>query len=98
MPEKYTADSVPEKIRIVGKALGVDDKAEKLLPRVEKELAAAQAETKNIKTRKRVLFILSATGRQNHGEPEPRRRLMALSNLLARDNAITGYSGLQDND
>jgi iron complex transport system substrate-binding protein len=62
VPENYTAASVSEKVRIVGKALGVEDKAEKLADEVDADLAAAQAETKDVKNRKRVLFVLSIQG------------------------------------
>jgi iron complex transport system substrate-binding protein len=92
VPENYTAASVSEKIRIVGKALGVDDKARELSARVEQELAAAQAETKNVKARKRVLFVLSAAG----------GKIMAAGTNTAADgiirlsgaeNVVTGYTG-----
>ncbi|WP_246663536.1 heme/hemin ABC transporter substrate-binding protein [Phyllobacterium endophyticum] len=92
VPENYTAASVSEKIRIVGKALGVDDKARKLSAKVEQELEAAQAETKNVKIRKRVLFVLSAAG----------GKIMAAGTNTAADgiiglagaeNVVTGYTG-----
>lgn len=92
VPENYTAESVSEKIRIVGKALGVDDKAEKLSAKVEKELAAAEAETKNIKTRKRVLFVLSTTGGKIMAAGT-KTAADGIIELAGADNVVTGYSG-----
>ena len=92
VPENYTAESVSEKIRIVGKALGVDDKAEKLSAKVEKELAAAQAETKDIKTRKRVLFVLSAAGGKIMAAGT-KTAANGIIELAGAENVVTGYSG-----
>ncbi|MDR6635355.1 iron complex transport system substrate-binding protein [Phyllobacterium sp. 1468] len=92
VPENYTAESVSEKIRIVGKALGVDDKAEKLSAKVEKELAAAKAETKDVKTRKRVLFVLSAAGGKIMAAGT-RTAADGIIELAGGDNVVTGYSG-----
>ncbi|HMF68779.1 MAG TPA: ABC transporter substrate-binding protein [Phyllobacterium sp.] len=92
VPENYTAASVSEKIRIVGKALGVDAKAEKLSAQVEKNLATAQAETKDIKTRKRVLFVLSATGGKIMAAGT-KTAANGIIELAGADNVVTGYSG-----
>ena len=92
VPENYTAASVSEKIRIVGKALGVDAKAEKLSAGVEENLATAQAETKDIKTRKRVLFVLSATGGKIMAAGT-KTAANGIIELAGADNVVTGYSG-----
>ncbi len=92
VPENYTVESVSEKIRIVGKALGVDNKAEKLSAKVEKELAAAQAETKDIKTRKRVLFVLSAAGGKIMAAGT-KTAANGIIELAGAENVVTGYSG-----
>ena len=92
VPENYTAASVSEKIRIVGKALGVDAKAEKLSAQVEENLATAQAETKDIKTRKRVLFVLSATGSKIMAAGT-KTAANGIIELAGADNVVTGYSG-----
>ncbi len=92
VPENYTAASVTEKIRIVGKALGVDDKAEKLAQRVELDLAAAQAETSKIKARKRVLFILSAQGGKILASGT-KTAANGIIELAGAENAITGFQG-----
>lgn len=92
VPENYTAASVSEKILIVGKALGVEDKAQKLSAEVETSLAAAQAETKDIETRKRVLFILSAAGGKIMAAGT-KTAANGIINLAGAENAITEYSG-----
>ncbi|CAN7726096.1 ABC transporter substrate-binding protein [Phyllobacterium sp. LjRoot231] len=92
IPENYTAASVSEKIRIVGKALGVDAKAETLSAEVEKNLAAAQAETKDIKVRKRVLFVLSAAGGKIMAAGT-RTAANGIIELAGADNVVTEYSG-----
>jgi iron complex transport system substrate-binding protein len=92
VPEKYTAASIAEKIRIVGKALGADDKAQKLAGQVETELAAAQAETKDVKARKRVLFILSAKGGKIMGSGT-KTAANGIIELAGAENAITEFEG-----
>ncbi|TDQ21268.1 heme/hemin ABC transporter substrate-binding protein [Phyllobacterium brassicacearum] len=92
VPENYTAASVTEKIRIVGKSLGADDKAEKLAQRVELDLAAAQAETSNIKARKRVLFILSAHGGKILASGT-KTAANGIIELAGAENAITEFQG-----
>lgn len=62
VPEHFTHEGILEKIRVVGKALGVDAKAEKLATETDAKLTAAQKQTASIKERKRVLFVLSTQG------------------------------------
>ncbi|WP_091885425.1 hemin ABC transporter substrate-binding protein [Phyllobacterium sp. OV277] len=92
VPEDYTGKSITAKIRVVGAALGVDDKAEKLAAQVEKDLQASEDATKNIKNRKRVLFVLSAQGGKimASGTKTAANGIIALAGA---DNAITEYPG-----
>lgn len=92
VPERYDNDGIVEKIRIVGKALGVDAKAEKLATEVEAKLVAAEKRTASIKERKRVLFVLSMQG----------GKILAAGSQTAADgmvklaggiNAVEGFSG-----
>ncbi|GAB1582153.1 hemin ABC transporter substrate-binding protein [Phyllobacterium phragmitis] len=92
VPDRYTRQGVVEKIHAVGKALGVEDKADKLAASVDGELAAAEKNASAIKERKRVLFILSMQG----------DRILAAGRNTAADgiitlaggvNAIDGYDG-----
>ncbi|RUW20338.1 MULTISPECIES: hemin ABC transporter substrate-binding protein [unclassified Mesorhizobium] len=62
LPEHYTHDGILEKIRLVGKALGVDAKADRLAAKVDAGLKAAEKQTASIKERKRILFVLSTQG------------------------------------
>lgn len=64
VPETYDKDGIVNKIRAVGAFLGVKEKAETLAQSVEKDLAAAMADSaaRPQGERKRVLFILSTQG------------------------------------
>lgn len=92
VPENYTATSVSEKIRVVGQALGAEAKAEKLAEEVDAGLAAAQAETKDIKIRKRVLFVLSAQGGKILASGT-HTAANGIIELAGAENAVGGFSG-----
>ncbi|MGH6860155.1 MAG: heme/hemin ABC transporter substrate-binding protein [Phyllobacterium sp.] len=92
VPDTYSAASVSEKIRIVGKALGADEKAEVLAGQVETELAAAKAAVETVKQRKRVLFILSAQGGKIMASGT-QTAANGIIELAGGENAISGYSG-----
>ena len=62
VPDGFDRAGIVTKIRVVGKALGVDDKAEKLAATVDGDIAAAEGLTAKIEQRKKVLFILSMQG------------------------------------
>ncbi len=90
-PDGYTGAGVAEKIRVVGDALGVPDRAEALAATVTEDIAAAQALAPET-GRKRVLFVLSTQG----------GRILASGTDTAADgmialaggtNAITGFTG-----
>jgi iron complex transport system substrate-binding protein len=92
VPESFDHHGIVEKIRVVGKALGVESKAERLAASVDARLKAAESQTASIKDRKRVLFILSIQG----------GKILASGSDTAADgivklaggvNAIEGFSG-----
>jgi len=92
VPEAFDGDGILVKIRTVGVALGVSDKAEALATTVAADLDAAEKATASIGTRKRVMFLLSAQG----------GKLLASGSGTAADgiirlagavNAIEGYEG-----
>jgi len=92
VPEHYTHDGILEKVRIVGKALGADAKAEALAAGIDARLKAAEKQTASIKERKRVLFVLTIQG----------GKIMAAGADTAADgivklaggvNAVEGFSG-----
>ncbi|MES0092277.1 hemin ABC transporter substrate-binding protein [Mesorhizobium sp. M0030] len=92
VPEHYSHDGILEKIRIVGKALGVDAKAETLVAETDAKLKAAEKQTASIKQRKRVLFVLSiqggkilAAGTDTAGD--------GIIKLAGAVNAVEGFSG-----
>ncbi|AEH88362.1 heme/hemin ABC transporter substrate-binding protein [Mesorhizobium opportunistum] len=92
VPEHYSHEGILEKVRIVGKALGVDAKAEVLAEELDAKLTAAERQTASIKERKRVLFVLSIQG----------GKILAAGSDTAADgmvrlaggvNAVEGFSG-----
>jgi iron complex transport system substrate-binding protein len=62
VPETFDHPGILEKIRVVGKALGADAKADALEASVDADLKEAEKLTADVKERKRVLFILSMQG------------------------------------
>ncbi|TIS60980.1 MAG: hemin ABC transporter substrate-binding protein [Mesorhizobium sp.] len=92
VPEHYSHDGILEKIRVVGKALGVDAKAEKLAAEMDAKLKSAEKQTASIKERKRILFVLStqggkilAAGGDTAGD--------GIVKLAGAVNAVEGFSG-----
>ena len=92
VPDRFDNEGIIEKIRVVGKALGADAKAEVLAADVAAKLQAAEKQTALIKERKRVLFVLSIQG----------GKILASGSNTAADgiiklaggvNAIEGFSG-----
>lgn len=92
VPEHYSREGILEKVRIVGKALGVDAKAEVLARELDAKLTAAEKQTTSIKERKRILFVLSIQG----------GKILAAGSETAADgmvklaggvNAVEGFSG-----
>jgi iron complex transport system substrate-binding protein len=92
MPERYDNQGILEKIHIVGKALGVEAKADALAAQIDAKLKAAEKQTASIKERKRILFVLSMQG----------GKLLAAGSDTAADgiiklaggiNAIDGFAG-----
>ena len=62
VPETFDREGILKKIRVVGKALGADEKAVALSASVNADLKTAGELTANIAERKRVLFVLSMQG------------------------------------
>lgn len=92
VPETFDHQGILEKIRVVGAALGVADKAAALSSEVDGKLKKAEAQTASIKERKRILFVLSMQG----------GKILASGSDTAADgiirmaggvNAIEGFSG-----
>lgn len=92
VPETFDESGILEKIRIVGEALGVSDKAQRLSAVVKADIESAVAATANVAHRKRVLFVLSmkdgkilasGTGTAADG----------IISMAGGQNAITEYAG-----
>lgn len=92
VPDRFDNEGILDKIRVVGKALGADAKAEVLAAEVDAKMKAAEKQTASIKQRKRVLFVLSIQG----------GKILASGSETAADgiiklaggiNAIEGFSG-----
>lgn len=94
VPENFNHEGILEKVRIVGKALGVDAKAEALVASLDADLKAAEKLTADIPVgkRKRVLFILSMQGGKilASGSGTAADGIIALAGGV---NAVDGFSG-----
>ena len=92
VPESYSAEGVLLKIRAVGQALGVADKAEALAKTTELQFAELAARTDAVTQPKRILFILSVEGGkiQASGTGTAADGIIALAGGV---NAIDEYSG-----
>jgi iron complex transport system substrate-binding protein len=92
VPESFDHQGIIEKIRIVGKALDVEGKADELAASVDAKLKAVESQTDAIKERKRVLFILSMQGGKimAAGTDTAANGIITLAGGI---NAVDGYSG-----
>ncbi|MBD0416392.1 heme/hemin ABC transporter substrate-binding protein [Oryzicola mucosus] len=94
VPEKFDHAGILDKIRIVGKALSVEDKAAELEKQVDADLKSAEALTAEIPAdkRKRVLFILSMQGGKilASGSDTAANGIIQLAGGV---NAVEGYQG-----
>lgn len=92
VPEGFSHEGILIKVRAVGQALGVPDKAEALATELDTALKAVEQRTADIATRKRVLFVLSAEGGkiQASGSGTAADGILALAGAV---NAIDDYAG-----
>ncbi|HWV22233.1 MAG TPA: ABC transporter substrate-binding protein [Devosia sp.] len=92
VPETYSAEGVLTKVRAVGQALGLEDRAEALVGRLEADFAALKRRTDAIAEPKKVLFILSNQGGQIQasGTGTAANGIIALAGAT---NVITQYEG-----
>lgn len=92
VPEGYSAEGVVTKVRAVGVALGLEDKAEELAGKLETEFAALKTRTDAVETPKKVLFILSNQGGQIQASGTG-TAANGIITLAGGENAITEYEG-----
>ncbi|PRD40683.1 hemin ABC transporter substrate-binding protein [Phyllobacterium phragmitis] len=92
VPEHFTGQGVLDKIHSVGKALGVEEKADRLAASVDADLTAAQKAASSVDKRKRVLFILSMQGDRIMASGK-NTAANGIIELAGGVNAIDGYDG-----
>ena len=92
VPESYSGDGVVAKIRAVGEALGVEDKAEAYATETAQQFTDLAARVAKITEPKRVLFVLSTDGGkiQASGTGTAADGILKLAGAV---NAIDEYSG-----
>jgi iron complex transport system substrate-binding protein len=92
VPETFDHAGILEKIRVVGKAFGADEKAAALSAEVDADLAAAERLTAGVPEKKRVLFVLSMQGGKilAAGSHTAANSIIELAGAV---NAVEGYSG-----
>lgn len=92
VPDRYTAEGAGEKVRVVGKALGLESKAEELAVKLEADLKAAADAAARREAKPRVLFILSMQGGRvmASGEGSAADAVIRLAGGL---NAVSGFNG-----
>lgn len=98
VPDRFNHEGILEKIRIVGKALGVEVKAEKLAAETDAKLTAAEKQTASIKERKRVLFVLSTQGGKilAAGGDTAADGIIRLAGAVNAVEGFSGYKGMTD--
>lgn len=98
VPDHYNHEGILEKILIVGKALGVEAKAQKLAAETDAKLTAAEKQTAAIKERKRVLFVLSTQGGKilAAGSDTAADGIIRLAGAVNAVEGFSGYKGMTD--
>lgn len=98
VPESFSAEGIITKVKAVGQALDVTDKAETIAANLQAELARAQARTADIAERKRVLFVLSMDGGkiQASGTGTAADGIIALAGAVNAIDEYPGYKALTE--
>ncbi|MDR7032808.1 hemin ABC transporter substrate-binding protein [Mesorhizobium sp. BE184] len=98
VPEEYDHQGILDRIRIVGKALGVDAKADALVAQTDARLKAVESRVASVKQRKRILFILSAQGGKilASGSDTAASGIISLAGGVNAVEGYTGYKQLSD--
>jgi iron complex transport system substrate-binding protein len=98
VPETYDHHGILERIRVVGRALGVEDGAAALAAGTDARLKAAEKRTAGIQKRKRVLFILSMQGGKvlAAGTDTAADGIVKLAGAVNVIDGFSGYKQLSD--
>lgn len=93
VPDALTADGILRKIKVIGAALGVSERADALVAEVETALAAALADAERPAHEKaRVMFVLSTQGGKINASGTG-TAADALIRMAGGVNAVTEYEG-----
>lgn len=95
VPEAYSHQGILDKVHAVGKALGVDAKADALVAKLDEQLKAAEAATRDIADRKRVLFVISAADGKIRASGTD-TAANGIIELAGGVNAVTAYKGYKE--
>jgi len=98
VPETFDRAGILDKVRVVGKALGQEAKAEELSKEVDAKLTAAEAVTAGLTERKRVLFILSLQGGKilASGTGTAADGMIRMAGAVNAVDGFAGYKQLSD--
>ncbi|WP_428832863.1 heme/hemin ABC transporter substrate-binding protein [Pseudaminobacter soli (ex Li et al. 2025)] len=98
VPETFDHQGILDKVRIVGHALGADDKAATLASSIDADLKAAEELTAKVAERKRVLFILSMEGGKilAAGDHTAANGIIKLAGGVNAMEGVNGYKQLTD--
>jgi iron complex transport system substrate-binding protein len=98
VPEAFDHRGIVDKIEIVGAAIGEQAKADELAKQVDADLSAAEAITKDVTQRKRVLFVLSLQGGKilASGTDTAADGMIKLAGAVNAIDGFTGYKQLTD--
>ena len=98
VPEAFDHKGIVDKIEIVGTAIGEQAKADALAKQVDADLSAAEAITKDVTQRKRVLFVLSLQGGKilASGTDTAADGMIKLAGAVNAIDGFTGYKQLTD--
>lgn len=92
IPERYDREGIVAKIKAVGEALGVSEKASALAEKTERDVRTAEEQANNNSGRKRVLFVLSMRdGRVMAAGNET--SAAAIIEMAGGENAISDFNG-----
>jgi iron complex transport system substrate-binding protein len=90
--DKPTAEGVPDKVRHIGSIIGADEAAKTLAMKIATEFTSLENDRKQIKDRKKVLFILAIqNGRATVGGSGTGAD--SILQLAGADNAAAGVNG-----
>ncbi len=92
VPDTFTGEGIVEKIRLIAKATGTDERGECLAKWVQTDLDAMASLRKRIEHKRKVMFLLSFMS----GRPMVAGRMTAADGIIqlaGGGNAVTGYEG-----